>query len=96
MAEVMASANTVESLGCIMQLMELDVKAEVPIENVKEERIPAKCRRIRQLMIQKHITDIELEKLCSSSRSSINRYKNGKAVPSDWRYRDIMKALKEV
>ena len=103
-AEIVANCKLAEALPYVMNILNVE-KAEVEItgsENVdikikrRREELPTKCRNIRELMEAKGISDAELELRCHSSRSTINRYKNGTSVPTEWRYQEIIRVLKEM
>ena len=102
-AEIIANCKLAEALPYVMNILNVE-RAEIEItgsDNVdirikRRNELPAKCRNIRELMEAKGISDAELELRCHSSRSTINRYKNGTTVPSEWRYKEIINVLKEM
>lgn len=103
-AEIIANCKLVEALPYVMNILNVE-RAEVEVIGngdvdikikKRNEQLPKKCRDIRELMEAKGITDNELELRCHSSRSTINRYKNGTTVPSEWRYKEIMNVLEEM
>ena len=102
-AELVSNCKLPEALPYLINILNVE-KAEVEITgrgNVdikinRRNELPKKCRDIKELMEAKGITDAELELRCHSSRSTINRYKNGTSIPTDWRYKEIINVLKEM